>query len=72
MENDEFKLLLSKIEHWESYTKKKYKYNTKTIEVQINQLRQDLHDLVQVLGCLADGYSELYIAITKIKEILEI
>ena len=72
MENEDFAQLLSKIQRWKQYSKKNYKYNTKTIETQINQLRQDLSDLVQVLGCIADGYTELYILITKMKSELEI
>ena len=68
MDETEFRQLLAKVnKQWTQYSKKKYKYNTKTIEDQINQLRQDLNDLVEVLGCMADGYTELYILITKMK-----
>jgi hypothetical protein len=49
------------------YSKKNYKYNTKTIETEIAKIRYDLDQLVQVIGCIADGYTELYILLLKIK-----
>jgi uncharacterized coiled-coil DUF342 family protein len=53
------------------YSKKNYKYNTKTIEKEINQLRYDLDKIVEVIGCIADGYTELYILMMKIVERLK-
>jgi regulator of replication initiation timing len=72
MDEPEFNKLLSKITEWKKYSKKRYKYNTKDIEDKINQLRQDLHDLVEVLGCFADGYTILKQELEHIKEVIGI
>jgi uncharacterized membrane protein len=50
--------------------KKQYKYNTKTIENEIEQLRYDLDKMVQVIGCIADGYTELYKLLLEIQTFL--
>jgi predicted component of viral defense system (DUF524 family) len=47
--------------------KKQYKYNTKTIEEEIAKISYDLDQLVQVIGCIADGYTELYKLLLKKK-----
>lgn len=52
----------------ERYSKKNYKYNTKTIEKEIAQLRYDLDKIVEVIGCIADGYTELYKLLIEIKK----
>lgn len=57
--------------HLAKYSKKNYKYNTKTIEEEIAKIRYDLDQLVQVIGCIADGYTELYILMMKIVERLK-
>jgi hypothetical protein len=57
--------------HLDKYTKKNYKYNTKNIEEEIAKIRYDLDQLVQVIGCIADGYTELYILMMKIVERLK-
>lgn len=61
MNNDEFEKHLQKVKNSLSkYSKKEYKYHIKSIEKEINQLRYDLNGIVEIIGCIADGYTELY------------
>jgi len=72
MDMDTFHKELNEIKkHLEKYSKKNYKYNTKTIEEEIAKIRYDFDKLVTVFGCVADGYTELYKLILQIQKELQ-
>jgi hypothetical protein len=69
MDMDTFHKELNEIKkHLEKYSKKNYKYNTKTIEEEIAKLRYDFNKLLDIFACLADGYTELYLLLQKLSK----